>query len=205
MDEQEKPKAIIKRPVKVSASYVKPNFKIVDGKMVYDRSFKSFKQEENDKILGAYQKRHSKVHKEDVAKIREENEKRREEARRKNDFTISFASYLEKVSLNILEDVINYALVEDEKEFIYTLFNGDYGKSVVTKLKNKVKRFNKINIKINSFINYIVEFIEEYEEFLNRLKDFPKDEDYNLYQIKDLKTFLDIPYDANLKFILKMA
>ena len=76
---------------------------------------------------------------------------------------------------------------------------------MVTKLKNKVKRFNKINIKINSFINYIVEFIEEYEEFLNRLKDFPKDEDYNLYQIKDLKTFLDIPYDANLKFILKMA
>lgn len=121
----------------------------------------------------------------------------------KKDLTISFANYLEKVSLNILEDVINYALVEDEKEFIYTLFNGDYGKSVVTKLKNKVKRFNKINIKINSFINYIVDFLEEYEEFLNRLKDFPKDEDYNLYQIKDLKTFLDIPYDANLKFILK--
>ena len=121
----------------------------------------------------------------------------------KKGLTVSFASYLEKVSLNILEDVINYALVEDEKEFIYTLFNGDYGKSVVTKLKNKVKRFNKINIKINSFINYIVEFIEEYEEFLNRLKDFPRDEDYNLYQIKDLKTFLDIPYDANLKFILK--
>ena len=121
----------------------------------------------------------------------------------KIDFTISFAHYLEKVSLNILADVINYALKDDEKEFIYTLFAGDYEKSVVTKLKNKVKRFNKINIKINSFVNYIVDFLEEYEEFLDRLKAFPKDEDYNLYQIKDLKTFLDIPYDANLKFILK--
>lgn len=136
-----------------------------------------------------------------INEIREKQTINKQEG--KKDLTVSFDNYLKKVSLNILEDVINYALVEDEKEFIYTLFNGDYEKSVVTKLKNKVKRFNKINIKINSFINYIVDFFEEYEEFLNRLKDFPKDEDYNLYQIKDLKTFLDIPYDVNLKFILK--
>lgn len=120
-----------------------------------------------------------------------------------NNQTISFENYLEKVTLNTLKDVINYALNDEEKEFISTLFEGNYKISVAIK-KNETKKFNKINIKISSFINYIADLNEEeYQEFLNRLKDFPKDEDYNLYHIKDLKTYLDIPFDSNLKFILK--
>ena len=86
------------------------------------------------------------------------------------------------------------------------LFSSDFGNSIAVKTQRKIKMFNRINIKINSLINYLCDLNEEeYEEFFGRLKDFLKEEDYTLYHIKDLSTYLGIPLNESLKFILAFA
>ena len=120
------------------------------------------------------------------------------------DIILSFENYLEKVSIKVLEDAINYGLKEQEKSFLCILFDGNYKNNVITKSKNKSKKFNTINIKINSLVTYLSDLNEvEYENFITRLKEFPKEEDYNQYQFKELSTYLEIPLNETLKYIIK--
>lgn len=116
----------------------------------------------------------------------------------------SLKNYLEISPLSILQDTINYGLNEEEQHFLQKLFAADYSKEILLSKKKEIEEFNNINMKINSLVTYLNGLNEEeHEAFVLRLKKFPKEEEYNEYQHKDLSNFIGLPYDDDMRFIIR--
>lgn len=116
----------------------------------------------------------------------------------------SLKNYLEISPLSILQDTINYGLNEEEQHFLQKLFAADYSKEVLISRKKEIEEFNNINMKINSLVTYLNALNEEeYEAFVLRLKKFPKEEECNEYQHKDLSSSVGLPYDDDMRFIIR--